>query len=101
MADKIVVNTNTLASDADNFENHIEAANARLESMKQNIDELNTMWKGQANEAFKQQFMIDYADMKEIINKCRKYKNLLSSAVTEYNKCDSQVNSLVNRIKIF
>lgn len=100
MADKIVVNTNTLASDADNFENHVESANARLESMKQNIDELGTMWTGQANDAFKQQFMIDYKNMKEMINKCKKYKGLLSTAVSDYNRCDNQVNSLVNNMRV-
>ena len=68
--------------------------------MVQDIEELNTMWSGKANLAFCTQFSKDVELMNELLNKMQKLAECMEFASGEYVRCENEVKSLVDSIKI-
>lgn len=77
--------------------NHAEAA---LKEMIQEIEELNTMWSGKANRAFRVQFTNDVTQMNELLDKMDKLADCMEYAEREYVKCENEVRSMVDSIRI-
>lgn len=100
MANEIKVNTNRLGSDADQVKNHISNMEKQLTSMEAGIKQLNSMWEGPAKKAFVQAFEDDRKAAMEIIKELKSLQTFEMQAKGKYEKCESQVSSLVDSIRI-
>ena len=92
------VNTDALNSDSNELLTEVNSILSLTSKMYDSVQELNSMWKGKANEAFREQFTKDYAKTKKFLNELRKFSQTLSDDSTEYNSCEANVASYVSRI---
>lgn len=100
MADYVEVNTDILQSDINQLNEHLNRIESQLSQMYGQVEELNTLWKGQANAAFSTQFRQDNETMKDVISELKKYSESLSQARVKYDKCEDSVQDMVNSIQI-
>lgn len=96
----VEVDTNQLSKDALELQADVNAASRSLEELKSELEQLNTMWKGKANAAFKIQVNKDYALMKQMLNNMTQLSDCMLNAKREYEKCENAVRSTVNSIRI-
>lgn len=97
---EIAVNTNTLASDIGELRNALKAAEKALNDMFTDIQELDAMWDGPANEEFNRQFENDHENAKEMCATVQSLIECMEYAKEEYNSCEDQVNGIVSAINI-
>lgn len=96
----IEIETEQLKRDTQELLESKQKAETVLNEMVGEIEELNAMWSGQANLAFRNQFNKDVALMKELLMKIQNLAECMDFASTEYVKCESKVKSLVDSIRI-
>ncbi len=96
----IEIDTSQLSSDISSLRADITKAKASLKSMKSELEELNTMWQGAANLAFRAQTTKDYNMMLSMLGTVSKLADCMENAKSEYIKCEQSVKSAVNSIRI-
>ena len=96
----IEVDERQIGKDAAEYANNIAEAKRKLEEFKTELDSLNNLWTGKANEAFKKQVEKDYIMMKSVISELEKLCNSIKNAKKEYQRCEIEVNDVINKIKI-
>lgn len=96
----IEIDTGQLNRDIEELEENITNANQSLTAMVQEMDELNSMWQGQANDAFRAQFANDNTMMQELLKEMQKLEECMRYASGEYVKCESEVKNMVDSIRI-
>lgn len=97
---EIAVNTGTLASDIAALQNAIRAAEKSLNDMFREMQELDAMWDGPANQEFIRQFVIDHENAKALCETVRSLAECMEYARGQYDSCENQVNSIVSAISI-
>ena len=98
--DKIEINTEALNRDIEVLEEKLANTNADIKDLYNNISELNTMWKGSANNAFNTQFNNDMNIMLEISSTLKEYIKSLKDARKTYVSCENSVNDTVKSLDI-
>lgn len=96
----IEIDTEQLKRDMQELLNGEKNAESALQEMVQEVNELNTMWSGKANRAFRVQFSKDIELMSELLEKIKRLAECMEFASTEYVKCEVEVKDLVDNIKI-
>ncbi|MCC8151645.1 MAG: WXG100 family type VII secretion target [Lachnospiraceae bacterium] len=96
----IEVDTAKLNSDISELKSNTAQAKSRLQALKAELDELNTMWKGTANAAFQQAANQDYNLMQTMLTTMEELAACMENAKKEYNSCEQSVGSMVNSIRI-
>lgn len=96
-----------MAISTDNLGKDVERLRSILGELKQNknkmveeIGELNTMWKGPANDTFVKQFQLDCVSFDRLCKTIEEMIQAMDYAKTEYEKCENRVNGLVQAIRI-
>lgn len=97
---QIAIDTGILQNDINAYEEALNTVKSKMDNMFTNMKELDTMWEGEANNAFMVQFNKDYSSMKELCNLLTKLLEDLKLAKKEYDQCDSSVNTVINAIQI-
>lgn len=97
---QIAIDTGILQNDITAYEEALNTVKSKMDNMFTNMKELDTMWEGEANNAFMVQFNKDYSSMKELCNLLTKLLEDLKLAKKEYDQCDSSVNTVINAIQI-
>ena len=97
---QIAIDTGILQNDITAYEEALNTVKSKMDNMFTNMKELDTMWEGEANNAFMVQFNKDYSSMKELCNLLTKLLEDLKLAKKEYDQCDSSVNAVINAIQI-
>lgn len=100
MAERLEIDTRALHLDTQEIENSAAALNNNIADMFDEVTEMNAMWKGQSNQAYNEQFRIDYQTVQEILSDLKKYINELYEAEKDYNRCEEQVGEIVHSIRI-
>ena len=100
MSKRIEIRTQTLSTNISIIQAQLDAIEADMETMYAAVKHLDTMWDGPANKAFNEQFGYDHADMKELCKTIQKIIDCFTYAKTEYDKCEVEVASIVNSIRI-
>lgn len=100
MSSYIEIDTEQLKRDTEELLNNEKNAESALQEMVQEVNELNTMWSGKANRAFRTQFNKDVTLMTELLEKMKRLAECMEFASTEYVKCESEVKALVDSIRI-
>ena len=96
----IRVNTGNLQKDIGKLREALNGLIRTKDTMVGEVQELNTMWKGPANLAFNQQFMLDQEEFENLSGILEKMLQAMENAREQYDICDSKVNDLVNTIRI-
>ena len=81
MADKIRINTNSLARNS-------------------SLRTLSTMWEGDAHNTFHTEFQTDVRRLETLVTNLKGIVTFESNAEKEYNNCEKQVSSLVSSIRV-
>lgn len=97
---EITINTDSLASDISELERTLATARKMLDDMFSQIQELDAMWEGPANEIFNRQFANDYENAKGLCATVQSLAACMQYAKEQYNSCENQVNGIVSAIKI-
>ncbi len=100
MADIIKVNTNRLGTDAGEVRSNIQLIEKQIAELRTHSRTLDAMWDGPGSEAFKASFESDIVAMEEIVKTLRAINRYEDNARTKYDKCEEEVSSLVNQIKV-
>lgn len=97
---EITVNTSTLASDITALKSALAHTREQMKKMFDNVNELDAMWDGPANDEFKRQFGVDYENAEAM---CKTVDALIQSmefAKGQYDRCDAEVEGIVAAITI-
>lgn len=97
---EITVNTDTLASDITELTNRLTMARRMLADMFAQIQELDAMWDGPANNEFNRQFANDHENAKGLCQTVESLIACMEYAKEQYNSCENQVNGIVSAIHI-
>jgi len=100
VADKIRVNTDSLNRTRENVANQIKQIRGQITNMYGEITALNSMWEGEAHAAFDTHFKSDVKNLENLCKSLDGIVNYENNAVTEYNRCERNVASLINSIKV-
>lgn len=100
MSTYIEIDTEQLKRDTQELQSNEKSAESALQEMVQEVNELNTMWSGKANQAFRTQFNKDVELMTELLEKMKRLAECMEFASTEYVKCEQEVRTLVDGIRI-
>ena len=96
----IEIDTGQLNKDIGDLGESIKKAEKTLSDMVQEMEELNSMWQGQANLAFQAQFQNDNVLMQELLQEMLKLEECMRYASGEYVKCENEVKDMVDSIRI-
>lgn len=87
-------------SDISVFDQAYNTIKNKYKEMFNQIKELDSMWVGQAHNAFAVQFGQDAENMEEIISYLDELLQDLQFAYKEYTNCERSINDLVNSMRI-
>ncbi len=97
---EIAVNTSTLSGDINELRGALGDARAYLTEMFNQLGELDLMWDGPANEAFKKQFANDYENAKNLCNTIDSLLGNMEYAREQYDACENEIRGIVSAISI-
>lgn len=95
---EIEIETNTLDKDIRELTGALESARKFIQTMTEDMAELDSMWDGPANEAFMAQFGQDVQYAQELCNMVQKLAECMEYAKKQYDICDGEVSSLIASI---
>ena len=98
--DKIKVDTGKLQNTESSVRDQIRNIQASLVKMQKDVASLNAMWSGEANQSFNQTFQKDIADLNSLCNGLSMVADYEENARKEYAKCEEQVASVINSIRV-
>jgi len=96
----IKIDTDRLGADIKQLNESIASVQKSMSELVSEIEQLNTMWKGEANTAFRVQTEKDFNYMKQIIKGFQEFASDMEGAKRDYIRCENQVTDEVNRIRI-
>lgn len=94
------IDTMQLRADVGQLRDNMSEASSCLRDFMSEINELNSMWKGKANSAFRVQVQQDYEIMSGILEKISRLADGMENAQLEYEKCERVVLSIVDGIQV-
>ena len=100
MTDRIRVNTGNLGRTREQVSSHIRQIKEQITAIYSDLSSLGTMWEGEAHTAFDSEFR---KDIKRLENLCKRLDGIVSfeaNAITEYERCEKEVASLISAIKV-
>ena len=100
MADKIRINTNSLARTRENINNQLTQLNKEIQTLNSSLRALSTMWEGDAHNTFHTEFQTDVRRLETLVTNLKGIVTFESNAEKEYNNCEKQVSSLVSSIRV-
>ena len=98
--DKIKVNTNKLSNTTNDIEDALKDIKKKVNAMKADVKALNSMWTGDAYDAFDKAFQDDMKDLGTICDNIQSVIDYEKKAKTEYDSCEQKVSELVDSITV-
>lgn len=96
----VEVDTERLNRDIQELNESLAKVQGSLVSMMEEIEEMNGMWTGRANLAFRLQVNRDRELMEALISETRHLSECMAYAGNEYVRCENDVKSAVEAIRI-
>ncbi len=96
----IEVNATSMDNDIREMEAAIRDIRNDMKVMFDSVVALDAMWDGPANETFVRQFMVDREAFGDLCESMDGFVESMKNARDEYRKCEGNVNSIINGIKI-
>lgn len=97
---KIRVNTESLKQTQQNLQQKLKEIQNAMDQISNDMSTLNSMWTGEAHDAFVLSAESDMQFLLSICEQIQKIINYEGNAVKEYNKCEQQVADLISQIRI-
>lgn len=94
------IDVSQLNSDIRSLKEGTEQAKKNLNSMLQEMEELNAMWQGRANQAFREQVEKDKAAIEKLLERLTYLSECMDYASGEYMRCENEVKDAVEAIRI-
>lgn len=85
----------TFEGDIGEYKSFYEKVVNDFQEMVAHMDELHTMWEGEAHEEFQQTFKIDQAKVEQMIDDFKKVLEELGYAHAAYQKNENQIDQLI------
>lgn len=98
---EIGVHTGRMGSDVQSLRSSLKKTRNDVEQLRRQMEQLNTMWTGEANNAMRQRFQLDYESMTSLCNFLEALINDLESAQQSYDRCEDNVSSAVRALSIY
>ena len=89
MAGKITVNTSTITNKAGELKSLNSNLKKQIETLTTTENSLNSMWEGDAKEAFHKAFSNDIIQMNSFYDAIEKYVTSLQEIVSAYEKAEN------------
>ncbi len=89
MANKVTVNTGTLKQKAEELKNYNSSLKTKIEELSSTENSLNSMWEGEANDAFHSAFTRDIIQMNNFYNAIERYVTVLNETAARYESAES------------
>lgn len=86
---EILVTASSVKSKAEELKNQNEQFKARVGDLENQEANLNSMWEGEANEAFHNAFQKDKAQMDNFYNLINQYIQTLLNIAAEYERAEA------------
>lgn len=96
----IKISTESLKSDSNKINELVISAEKQLQTIYNEIEILDGMWEGPANEAFVKQFAQDYELFKNMCSFVRDFSNDMNNAAIEYERCENNVKDAIKAIRV-
>lgn len=96
----VEVDTRNLNTEMNSIKEELQSIRDNIESMFNAINKLDTMWDGEASEAFRLQFINDKAEIESFCNTVKEIIDNMGFAKSKYDSCESEISSLVKSTKV-
>ena len=97
---KIATDTNMMQNDIRELEELIKIIERASLNIKQDIDELNTMWNGRTKATFSKQLEDDYIRLQQVCVCISGSMESIKLAEKEYAKCEEHINEVIKNVNI-
>ncbi len=97
---RLEVETRRLQSDISDLRTRLANMRRIGEAMMAGINALNSMWEGEAKNAFVAQFQTDYETLNSMAEVIEDLIKDLEQAREQYDTCESRVGSIVSGIRV-
>ena len=94
------VDTDRLRGNISDMLNELEAIKQDMRDLYENVEVLDGMWDGPANDEFNDQFTADYSLVTSNLEDIRKYLDNLDECRLLYNECENNVAQLVDTLQV-
>lgn len=98
--DKLEIETSKLLKDIGTLTEYLGGLRKQGEDMMAGINAMSSMWEGEAKNAFTEQFKTDYEILQNYADEIEALIENLQDACTQYDKCESEVGSLISAIRV-
>lgn len=99
MANNITVNTATLRTKASELRQQNSQFKAQVDNLNTQESSLNSMWDGDANDAFHTAFQKDITQMNNFYNAIEKYASSLEEIAKQYDSTEQANQSIASTRK--
>lgn len=96
----IEVDTNILRSDILTIEEEISSINSGADRLGQALRELESMWDGNAKQAFSAAVNDDIRRLRELSKAIRDFTEKTSEVRREYDMCENEVSQMISSIRV-
>ncbi len=97
---QLAIETRRLQNDIDSLTRDLDGMRKTGEKMMAGINGLSSMWEGEAKNAFTEQFRSDYETLQSMAGIINDLIKSLEYAREQYDKCENNVASIVDAIRI-
>ena len=97
---KIKISTVRLGNDAEQVNRLIQSMEKELSNMEENVNQIVTMWEGDAKNSFVSVFQDDMVIAKELMKMLKALQISETRSKTEYEKCEYQIGEIINSIRV-
>lgn len=96
----IEISTGQLNSDIRRMQDQLDALRNAKERVYRQLEQLNTMWDGNANSVFMAQTRVDEQVMQEMLENLNDLISCMEFASQEYDRCTEEVDSKIASIRL-
>ncbi len=97
---KIEVNTNTLRSDVERVRTELKGLKDDMRKLSEVSAQLNSMWEGEAKQAFIMAVQDDIRRLSELITALEKFTTSTDTARGNYDTCEKNVSSIISSLRV-
>lgn len=97
---EIAVDTSILTTDISDLQEALSKVRKQLDDMFEQVEELDAMWDGPANDEFRKQFTNDYANSRELCKTVDSIIQCMQYAKEQYDLCENDINGIIRTINI-
>lgn len=97
---EIGVHTGRMNQDIKALWQGLAQARSHIRQLSHQMDALNRMWEGAANETMRQRFQTDYENMQELCSFLQQLITELETSCAAYDACENNVSNLIGTLSI-